>query len=199
MFAYCKNNPVMGSDPTGEFVNTITGAIIGGLIGGFSSMLQGNSFAEGAVHGVITGAVSGLAADVALATGGAAMIVIATFAGGGVAAVSTLIDQKRSGREIDVGEIAVDALVGSATTLLTVYSGGVSPTKLGGNVFKNMVKNTKSVINANTTKVFKGKVVMKNAKAVSKIRAGNIARAFGETAAISSGGWINSLGWRSVV
>ena len=69
----------------------------------------------------------------------------------------------------------------------------------GRYMFKNMLKNTKSVINANTTKIFKGREIAKSVETVSKIRAGNIARAFGETAAIGFGGWINSLGWKNVV
>ena len=33
MFAYCENNPVMGTDPNGE-LHILAGALIGGVIGG---------------------------------------------------------------------------------------------------------------------------------------------------------------------
>ena len=36
MFAYCENNPVMYSDPTGEFI----GALVGGLIGGITGFIR---------------------------------------------------------------------------------------------------------------------------------------------------------------
>ena len=40
MFAYCENNPIIGVDPTGEFLNTIFGAVAGSVIAEARSRFQ---------------------------------------------------------------------------------------------------------------------------------------------------------------
>ena len=61
LFAYCKNNPVMGYDPTGHFglmgAIIATGAIVGGLLGAFSAATTGGNVLEGAIEGCLTGAL----------------------------------------------------------------------------------------------------------------------------------------------
>jgi hypothetical protein len=61
LFAYCKNNPVMGYDSTGHFglVGAIiaTGAIVGGLLGAFSAATTGGNILESAIEGCLTGAL----------------------------------------------------------------------------------------------------------------------------------------------
>ena len=67
MFAYCGNNPVMYSDPTGEFIGALVGGLIGGITGfitgGISAALNGEDIAagmlSGALGGMAGGAVSG--------------------------------------------------------------------------------------------------------------------------------------------
>lgn len=84
MFAYCQNNPVIFSDPTGEFILTalivgvIAGAAIGGAIGGTvaynsakSSGLGGTDLLCATASGVGKGALmGGVAAGLVGATGG---------------------------------------------------------------------------------------------------------------------------------
>ena len=61
LFAYCKNNPVMGYDPTGHFglvgAIILTGAFVGGLLGGFSAAATGDNVFEGFIEGVFNGAL----------------------------------------------------------------------------------------------------------------------------------------------
>ncbi len=65
MYAYCLNNPVMCSDPTGEIAFTtlaviiiIVGSAVGGAMGAMSAATTGGNIAEAAVEGAITGAIS---------------------------------------------------------------------------------------------------------------------------------------------
>ena len=62
LYAYCSNNPVMHTDPTGCFIGSIVIAstIVGGLLGAFSAAATGGNIVEGAVEGVLTGAISSI-------------------------------------------------------------------------------------------------------------------------------------------
>ncbi len=83
--AYCKNNPVMGYDPTGQFglVGAIiaTGTIVGGLLGAFSAAAAGGNILESAIEGCLTGA---LGAAFGLLIPSSGLAVIAAAAGGAV-------------------------------------------------------------------------------------------------------------------
>ncbi|TCL53539.1 RHS repeat-associated protein, partial [Hydrogenispora ethanolica] len=54
LYSYCGNNPVIRSDPDGQFWQIIIGA----LIGGFSSERNGGDFWTGALMGAISGGIS---------------------------------------------------------------------------------------------------------------------------------------------
>ena len=78
VFAYCVNNPVNSSDPSGHFfLGEIIGGVIGGIIGGIGGALAaicngksvGAGFITGAITGAIIGALCGTLAD-AIATAG---------------------------------------------------------------------------------------------------------------------------------
>ena len=59
-FAYCLNNPVNKSDPTGHFgiIGIIAvGTVIGGLLGAFSAATTGGNIIESAIEGALTGAL----------------------------------------------------------------------------------------------------------------------------------------------
>ena len=64
MFAYCENNPVMGTDPTGEWVHIAIGAAIGAISSVATSYLSSKATGRDyslldAVVDAVSGAVSG--------------------------------------------------------------------------------------------------------------------------------------------
>ena len=78
LYAYCNNNPIMHTDPTGEIFGWIivligvsVGATIGGIVGGITAANNGAD-AWGVVGGVLLGGVIGAAGGALLTAGGAA-------------------------------------------------------------------------------------------------------------------------------
>ena len=65
MFAYCKNNPILYADNTGEFAGIVVGAITGAVFGAINAGISGDNIIVGALlgagSGVILGAVSSFA------------------------------------------------------------------------------------------------------------------------------------------
>ena len=80
LFAYCNNNPVMNSDPSGHFaisslvVGLIIGAIVGGAVGGITAHNNGGSVFKGITLGAGIGALfgAGLGLSFGLVGGGVA-------------------------------------------------------------------------------------------------------------------------------
>lgn len=84
-YAYGLNNPLKYTDPDGQFIHIIVGAVVGGLINGFLHIDRPGGFWKGAAIGAAAGAL-------VAATGGAAAVAASTgsFAGAfSAAAVST--------------------------------------------------------------------------------------------------------------
>ena len=79
-YSYCWNNPLVYTDPNGEFVHIIVGAVIGGVIN------FGIKVAQGKIHsfqdGLVAFGVGALAGGIGAATGGAAFIAAGGAAGG---------------------------------------------------------------------------------------------------------------------
>lgn len=53
MFAYCENDPVNRSDPSGELFGTISGLIVGGLTGALSAYINGDDILAGTITGAV--------------------------------------------------------------------------------------------------------------------------------------------------
>lgn len=61
MYAYCGNNPIMYTDPTGEilWISALIGGVIGAAFGGISAYISGENVWAGILIGGLTGALSG--------------------------------------------------------------------------------------------------------------------------------------------
>ena len=81
LFVYCKNYPVITSDPDGNWINLVVGAVVGGIVGGVSAAIEGKG-AEDIAISVMVGAVSGFISATGMgALGQAALCATASVAG----------------------------------------------------------------------------------------------------------------------
>jgi len=74
MFAYCENDPVNKSDPSGELFGTISGLIVGGLTGALSAYINGDDILAGTITGAVNGGICGLIVDSGVFTGGISLL-----------------------------------------------------------------------------------------------------------------------------
>ena len=74
MFAYCENDPVNRSDPSGELFGTISGLIVGGLTGALSAYINGDDILAGTITGAVNGGICGLIVDSGVFTGGISLL-----------------------------------------------------------------------------------------------------------------------------
>ena len=89
MYAYCENDPVNRSDPTGEFWNIVLGAVVGGVVSALCAGVSGGStedivkaFVVGAAEGAICSAVPALAPIIGVNSNKIAMVartIVATY------------------------------------------------------------------------------------------------------------------------
>ena len=114
MFAYCENNPVMRSDPTGEtFLSALMGAAGGAAVGAMLSMATqviinvahhdpitknlGQSAAEGALSGALSAVRMNPVASVCI--------------NAAVSGINSYVSQKRDG-SVNIAKVCTDAVVG---------------------------------------------------------------------------------------
>ena len=121
MYAYCGNNPIMYTDPTGEafftslLIGLLIGAAIGGAIGGVNASMQGENVVGGILSGALVGGALGVATIVggatALAVGGksvAGFVAVSTFAGKGALLATTVGITMSSSFVAGVGSYAIE-------------------------------------------------------------------------------------------
>ena len=137
MFAYCENNPIMRSDPTGELFGAISGVIIGGLTGALSASLNGGDVLAGALTGALNGGICGAIAESAAFTVGAAVV-----ACGVVGVVCDVINQAANGTKVKDMDLGSIILSGAFSALSCGMSKGVE---------KLMGEATKAEVNFATT------------------------------------------------
>ena len=93
LYAYCGNNPVNYSDPSGHlFLGTIVGGIVGGIFGGLGALVSGKSVKAGIVSGAMTGAIIGFLGDNVI-SGGSTTAVAAGILYAGAAIIGNITNQ----------------------------------------------------------------------------------------------------------
>ncbi len=81
IYAYCENNPVNHSDPSGHLIiGALVGGVVGGLTGALGAAIDGKSIWAGALTGAVTGAVAGAIIDFTVSTGGVGAAVVGSLA-----------------------------------------------------------------------------------------------------------------------
>ena len=123
MFAYCNNNPVNYSDPTGHSAILIAlaiGAVLGGIYGGISAAANDQNIVAGIAIGIVVGGLTGLITEVATVP----LMLLGTFAVGAAGDVASqmILDGKSLG---DVNLISV-GLTGVANAGLALVGKGLS-------------------------------------------------------------------------
>ena len=142
MFAYCENNPIMRTDATGEFANTIFGTIAGAAIA-VATREEGETWQQAALRGAVTGMIAGLALDASIATAGAAGVLIATMGGAAAGALDKYWSSANAGRKATGGELASSAIAGAVINTAFGAAGRVAGRAVG-NTVKTVVKAVKT-------------------------------------------------------
>ena len=130
MFAYCENNPVGNSDPNGEFLNTLIGAVTGAALGAALALVTGENVKAAAISGAISGGIAGFATDAIIVTGGTALGVAVTYGIAGFvgSAAGSIAAQRSEGKPVNLGEAAVEGTFGAAFGVIGgLMTGSVMP------------------------------------------------------------------------
>ena len=119
MFAYCENNPVMRTDPTGELTASIVGMAVGAGVGALvsgaaqiaSNVINGEAWNKDLGSSILTGAASGLTTAISMNPAARVAVNAAiSFAG---SLYSEITDDSKAG--INWGKVACDTIIGGAT------------------------------------------------------------------------------------
>lgn len=134
-YAYCYNNPTRYTDPDGEYVHIIIGAVIGGIV----NVWTNQDSCEGVGEVMAAFGAGALAGGLGAVTGGAAWVSIAsaTIGGATLSGVNSLIEQtgkgfsgqvnwKDVGKEALGGAISSGVSAGLSSALSGFISNGVS-------------------------------------------------------------------------
>ena len=167
MFAYCGNNPTIRIDSSGQFFNTICGAIVGAIISA-ATRQENESMGDAIVRGMVTGAIAGAGLDICVATGGAAAgLLIAGSLGASAAMADTAWEAHNNGRKASVGDIFLSGVVGGGLNVLFGAAGREFSNAVGRavkTVGKAIWDNTVRSITNKSGKVVLKKVVIETAK-----------------------------------
>ena len=146
MFAYCGNNPVIRIDASGDFFNTVCGALVGGVV---SVITRGDTESAGDafLRGMATGALAGAGLDICVATGGVGGLLIAGALGAGAAMIDTAWEAHNNGGSASTGGILLSGVVGSGLNVLFGASGRELANATG-----NTIKSVGAAIVSNTAR-----------------------------------------------
>ena len=185
MYAYCSNNPVMGYDPTGEFICAAIGALVGAAFGAIGAALNGDDIVAGATIGAATGAISGLAVDVGIATGGIGGLAIAVIGGGVASAGNYIATEEVNDREPSIGMAVFNGVMGGIFNGIAFSFSEGSLIKNSGNILTNILKHSVKTVMKHTSRLVAGELVKKTAIGVIKNVAKNIANEIVTTARVN--------------
>ena len=143
MFAYCENNPVNRSDPSGEAFSLITiavGATVGALVNAagtaVANVAAGKAWNDGIGLALLSGAVSGAVSTVSMNP--AARLAISAVA----SAAESVYDQVKNDGSVNFGRLTADVAVGT----ISGYRGYIGNDLTGafaksGKMLKGQIKN----------------------------------------------------------
>ena len=143
MFAYCENDPVNRSDPSGEAFSLITiavGATVGALVNAagtaLSNVADGKAWNDGIGLALLSGAVSGAVSTVSMNP--AARLAISAV----TSAAESVYDQVKNDGSVNLGRLTADVAVGT----ISGYSGYIGNNLTGsfvksGSTLKGQIKN----------------------------------------------------------
>ena len=156
MFAYCNNNPISRADSSGDFFNTVCGAIVGGLLAGFTRDKEKETFGEAFLRGAVTGAIAGAALDISIATAGAgAALAIAAVGGAAAAALDYGWETANKEEEVTLAGCVTNGIIGGGLNVLFMGAGRVVGRAIGDSVTtvaKALWKNTLNSVTSRTGK-----------------------------------------------
>ena len=116
LYCYGNNNPLENVDPKGTAIPWVVAGIVGAVVNtGVYAVGQVVSGEPSITLGGVTGAAVGGAIGGALAI----TPIPATVAGGVSAAIGNIIGSTIDGKDVDVGQLIQETLVGGATALIT--------------------------------------------------------------------------------
>ena len=192
LYVYCNNNPVMLKDDSGNYVSTITGALIGAIIGGISSAMTGDNVWAGIGIGCLTGGISGFAVDIGIATGGAVGLLIAGVGGGISSGFNYWATEEINGRNIDYGTLAIEMGVGAAFNMLSFGTSNLAGTQRNGSVWRNFLDDGTQQLFENTQRRIHGELVKKSTHGIAKNVTQNAVFALAMTGIISTASFTSS-------
>lgn len=147
-YSYCLNNPLKYTDPSGEWIHILVGAIIGSVMGtltaNINSLKDGDSFWEAQYLGLAYGIIGGAVGAASAATGGAVAAKVGTtgfVAGAASGAASGAVAGALNGISntwLNGGDYLEAGTKGFLTGLISGaitggIGGGISAVRHGGN------------------------------------------------------------------
>ena len=161
MFAYCMNNPITNDDQSGEFINTILGAMTGAVCAVVTRDRR-ESWTQAALRGAATGAIAGLGVDSCIATGGVGGLIAVAALGAVSGFVDKYASKKNVGEKATAGELATSAVIGMGVNLAFGAYGRVEGRATGKTVKEvcnAMWKNTKDLFLSKRGNFYKPKAI----------------------------------------
>ncbi len=159
MFAYCENDPVNKSDPSGEAFSLITiavGATVGALVNAagtaLSNVAAGKDWNDGIGLALLSGAVFGAVSTISMNP--AARLAISAVA----SAAESVYDQVKNDGSVNLGRLTADVAVGT----ISGYSGYI------GNSLTGSFVKSGSMLKGQIGNAFKSKNVFDGLKRAGK-------------------------------